>query len=37
MIREKEGKPTRYTIDRQYNVDIPVKLAGGSVTWLIIE
>ncbi len=36
-IREKEGKPKQYKIDRNYNVEIPIKMEAKSVTYLVIE
>ncbi|MXY99282.1 alpha-galactosidase [Candidatus Poribacteria bacterium] len=36
-IREGEGDPKRYEIDRNYNVEIPVKMAPKSVSYLVIE
>jgi len=37
MIREKEGEPKRYELDRQYNVRVPVNMGPNSVTRLVIE
>ncbi len=36
-IREKEGGPKRYEIDRNYNVEIPIKMKPKSVSYLVIE
>ena len=36
-IREGEGEPKRYTIDRDYNVEIPIKMEAKSVRYLVIE
>jgi hypothetical protein len=36
-IREGEGEPKRYTIDRDYNVEIPIKMEAKSVSYLVIE
>ena len=36
-IREKEGEPKRYEIDRNYNVEIPIKMEAKSVSYLVIE
>jgi hypothetical protein len=36
-IREQEGKPKRYKLDRKYCVDIPVTIAPRSVAWFVIE
>ena len=36
-IREKEGEPTAYKVDRNYNVEIPIKMEAKSVSYLVIE
>ena len=36
-IREGEGEPKRYKIDRDYNVEIPIKMGAKSVSYLVIE
>ncbi len=36
-IREGEGELKRYEIDRNYNVEIPIKMAPKSVSYLVIE
>ena len=36
-IREKEGELKQYQIDRNYNVEIPIKMEPKSVTYLVIE
>ena len=36
-IREKEGEPKRYKIDRDYNVEIPIEMEAKSVSYLVIE
>ena len=36
-IREGEGEPKCYEIDRNYNVEIPVRMAPKSVSYLVIE
>ena len=36
-IREKEEEPKVYKIDRNYNVEIPIKMEAKSVTYLVIE
>ena len=36
-IREQEGSPTTYTLDRAYNVYVPLMMAPHSVTWFVIE
>ena len=36
-IREGEAEPKRYKIDRDYNVDIPIKMDAKSVSYLVIE
>ena len=36
-IREGEGEPKCYKIDRNYNVEIPIKMEPKSVSYLVIE
>ena len=36
-IREGEGAPQHYEIDRNYNVEIPIKMEAKSVNYLVIE
>ena len=36
-IREKEGNPKIYTLDRQYNVLLSISMPPQSVTWFVIE
>ncbi len=36
-IREKEGDPKQYKIDRNYNVEIPIKMEAKSVSYLVID
>jgi hypothetical protein len=36
-IREQEGKARRYRLDRQFQVEVPVKVPSRSMTWLVIE
>ncbi|MYK21302.1 alpha-galactosidase [Candidatus Poribacteria bacterium] len=36
-IRKEEGQPKRYKIDRDYNVEIPIKMEAKSVSYLVIE
>ena len=36
-IREGEGESKRYEIDRNYNVEIPVRMVPKSVSYLVIE
>jgi len=37
MIREKDGKPVEYKLDREYSVTVPVDIAAESVTWFVVE
>jgi hypothetical protein len=37
VIRERDGKPRKYVLDREYNVEVPVKVPAKSMTWLVIE
>ena len=36
-IREQEGVPTTYTLDRAYNVALPLAMEPRSVTWFVVE
>lgn len=36
-IREGEGDPKRYEIDRDYNVEVPIKMEPKRVSYLVIE
>jgi hypothetical protein len=36
-IRERDGKPKQYLLDREYNVRISVTVQSGGVTWVVIE
>jgi hypothetical protein len=37
VVRERDGKPRRYRLDRGYAIDVPVTIAAGGYTWLLIE
>ena len=36
-IREEIGEPKRYKIDRNYNVEIPIRMKAKSINYLVIE
>lgn len=36
-IREQRDKSREYQLDREYNVEIPIKVAPNGVTWFVIE
>ena len=36
-IREQEGRPKRYQLDRHYDVTVPVTISARSHTWLLID
>ena len=36
-IREGEGEPKRYRLDRRYNATVPLHMAPNSVTWFTVE
>jgi hypothetical protein len=36
LIREQDGKPRRYVLDRAYRVELPVKVPARGMTWLVI-
>ncbi len=37
ILRERDGKAKKYVLDRRYNVEVPLKMAPRSVTWLVVE
>lgn len=37
LVREQEGKPKRYKLDREYRIRVPVKIPAGGRTWLTVE
>jgi hypothetical protein len=37
VIREQRGKSSKYELDREYNVEIPVDIAPKSITWFVVE
>jgi hypothetical protein len=36
-IREQEGQPKAFTLDREFNVSVPVTVPANGYTWLVIE
>jgi len=36
-IREQEGAPRTHTLDREYHVDLPVRIGPKEITWFLIE
>jgi len=36
-IRERDGRPQRYVLDRAYRVEVPVKVQARGLTWLVIQ
>ena len=36
-IREQGGKPTEYRLDREYRVEVPVKVGPLGIAWLEVE
>ena len=36
-IREQEGTVQEYKLDREYKVELPVKVAAHNATWFVIE
>ena len=37
LIREQDGKPQIYELDREYEVKVRVSIPANGYTWLIIE
>ncbi len=35
-IRERDGRPREYELDREYRVQVPISLAPRSLTWFVI-
>jgi len=36
-IRQQDGSPRRYVLDRGYRVEVPVKVPANGMTWLVVE
>lgn len=36
-IREQQGRPKKYKLDRGYNVKIPINIGPRSITWFVVE
>jgi hypothetical protein len=36
-IREREGPSRTYRLDREYRVEVPLRIPARGVTWLVIE
>ena len=36
LVREQEGDSTRYELDREYGVDVPVSLEAKGITWFVV-
>jgi hypothetical protein len=36
-VREKEGKPKTYKVDREYNITVTLTIPANSYTWLVME
>jgi hypothetical protein len=37
LIREQDGKPRRYVLDRAYRVEVPVRVPARGLVWLVIQ
>jgi hypothetical protein len=37
LVREQEQKPKSYSLDRDYNIFVPVHVKAKSYTWLVVE
>ena len=37
QIREQEGTPTTHTLQRDYSVELAVRIPAGGYTWYVIE
>jgi hypothetical protein len=36
-VREQEGSPGECVLDRQFNIQIPIKMDANAITWFVIE
>ncbi|HUC86149.1 MAG TPA: hypothetical protein VL970_13215 [Candidatus Acidoferrales bacterium] len=36
-VRELDAEPKRYALDRDYDIDLPVKIPAHGVTWFVVE
>jgi len=36
-IREGEGKPAAYRLDRDYRIELPVRVASRGFSWFVVE
>lgn len=36
-VRERTGQAAEYTLDRRYNVTIPLEMGPRSTTWFLVE
>jgi hypothetical protein len=36
-ISERDGKPEHYQLDRNYNINLPVRLPAHGVDWFLVE
>jgi hypothetical protein len=37
LIREQEGRPLQYRLDREYRVSLSVKLPPHKTTWFVMD
>jgi hypothetical protein len=37
MVRERDGTPALFTLDREYRIELPVKVPAHGVTWFVFE
>jgi hypothetical protein len=37
LIRQQDGTPKRYVLDRAYRVQVPVRVPPAGMTWLVVE
>jgi hypothetical protein len=36
-VIERDGKAKNFKLDREYNIELPVKVPGLGVTWFVVE
>jgi hypothetical protein len=37
LVREQDGEPRKYELDRKYRIDVPIEIDAKSVTWFVVE
>lgn len=37
VVKEQDGKPVKYTLDREYNIEVTVNIPANGYNWYVIE